>query len=231
MGKRIMHYEYLAKDSIRMLYEQLPTGVLRSLGGQNSLNLPVVGQLALSTPGRREPAIIDQVRAVEAHLAKHEPEKIGTIDDPRMYIKGTMPMYSCFLPTEFLLKRRIKPEFIYYGGSTGSTILGLAGPVHNLRTKTQASRDSEHEVSSAQPYLVRVLADEFHVRSRFKAVDYDDGEALACIEYMEEYNRKGKQLHNLSFLATVKLNSDRIDGLDVDQRIILASPIYMAYAD
>lgn len=233
MGKRIIHCQYLAQDRIRVLYEQIHQGKLRGLAGQVSLNLPVVGQLTLGTPTRKEPALTDQLHAVLAHLEKHEPEKIGTVDDPHLYIRGTLPMFSYLLPTEFLLKRRLKPEFIYYGCSTNSTILGLAGPVHNVVGKTQASADSEREVSSALPYLVSVLAQEYRTQTRYKSVEYDERQALDAIEYMEDYNRRGKQLRNFSFLATLQLDSQNIDGLDAydDKRIILASPIYMAYAD
>ena len=131
MGKHIIHYQYLAQDRIRVLYEQIHQGKLRGLAGQISLNLPEVGQLTLGTPTRKESSLTDQLHAVLAHLEKHEPEKIGTVDSPRLYIKGTLLMFSYLLPTQFLLKRRVKPEFIYYGCSTDSTILGLAGPVHN----------------------------------------------------------------------------------------------------
>ncbi len=47
---------------------------------------------------------------------------------------------------------------------------------------------------------------------------------------MERYNRPEMQLRNYAFFATLKLDSQTRELL-LEKRIILASPIYVAYAD
>lgn len=229
MPKRIVHYEYLAQDRIWSLYEQIPRNRLPGLSVELGLNLQVLQ--VKSKPEPKELPLSAQAQAVLAHLEKHQPHDIGTVDEPRMYIKGTLPLFSYFLPMHYLLRRSPRPQFIYYGGATESTILGLAGPLRNLVGKSQASADSEEEPSSALPYLVRVLQEQYSSHRKYKSVEYDEGQALDCIEHMEKYNRSGQQLRTVSFLATVKLDSRNIDGRYEDKRALLASPVFLALAD
>lgn len=230
MPKRIVHYEYLAGDRIRSLYQQIHRGRLSNIPIQVSPTVPLIGQVSIGTPTNKEPDLTRQLEAVLKHLEKHQPGSIGTVDEPRTYIAGTLRMFSFFLPLRYIQRRRPSPEFIYYGCSTNSTILGLAGPVHNLVGKSQASADTDKEPSSALPYLVGVLAKEYDTQTRYGIPD-DEELALDGVEAMEENNGKGKQRRAFRFLATVKLDSQNFIGRDDDKRIILASPIYMALAD
>lgn len=230
MPKPIMHYEYLAADRIRNLYQQIHKGWFRRVPLQLSLSLLQLGQIVLGKPAENEPSLPEQLEAVLAYLEKHQPEKIGAIDEPRMYIKGVLPMFTHAIPQGFGVEPTDTPEFIYYGGSTESMILGLAGPIANLVGEPPAG-DSMRPLSSALPNLVKVLAKHYRVQTRFAGDRYDEKLALACIEYMEIYNRTGIQLRNYSFLATVKLDTQKIPRRHQTKRIILASPIYMAYAN
>jgi hypothetical protein len=153
-----------------------------------------------------------------------------------MYIKGTLKMFSHFLPQAFGTKEDAKPELIYYGGATEHTILGLAGAASYVHSPTQ---DPMNPVSSALPDLVRVLSKEFNLISaspRFKPIRQgpkqarrEAGHALECIEYMNEYN--GPPVQMFSFFAKTKLDSEQVKDWDWGKRIVLASPVYVIYAD
>lgn len=62
--------------------------------------------------------------------------------------------------------------------------------------------------------------------------DSQEGEALGCVWYMETYNRQGVQMRTFSFLAALKLDSEKRAGWIMEgKRIILATPLYMALAE
>ncbi len=235
MPKPIVHYEYLAESRIRILYQQIHKGWFRRMPFQVSLSPLQLGQVTLGKPAGNEPPLTEQLDAVVAHLKKHQPIDIGTIDEPKKYIAGTLPMFTHTLPQGFGVQPSDEPEFIYFGGSTDTTILGLAGPVGNVPGQIPAG-DSMNNVSSAVPNLVQVLAKQYRIQTRLIKTGHvrgknHDGLALTCLWYMENYNREGMQLRNYSFLATVRLDSQRIFGTMHGKRIILASPVYVALAD
>src|SRR5260221_1281629 len=103
-----------------------------------------------------------------------------------MYIKGTLPMFSYFLPQGFGVKESDQPELIYFGGSTNATILGLAGAASYVYMGTDGSMK---QVSSSLPYLVNVIAKEYKIipaHPRFRPFRNSLTQALAAIEYMEQ---------------------------------------------
>lgn len=124
MAKRIEHYEYLAQDRIRNLYQQIHSGRWHDFPIEVSPSVPFIGQITVSKPSGKEPSLPQQLQAVVKHLQKHQPGDIGTVDMPKRYILGTLPVFSHFLPQEPKVNVAAIPEFIYYGGSTETTILG-----------------------------------------------------------------------------------------------------------
>lgn len=167
-----------------------------------------------------------------AHLYKRHPTHIGTIDEPKKYISGTLPFFSYLLPQGFGTPSEAEPELVYYGTSTPQTILALVGPFQNLDSAGRsASQGSIRPVSSAMPYLARVLAKEFRAQTRFQHYRSDEGIALTFVSYAERYNRRGRPLRNCSFFATVKLDSARMGGTQQKKRVILATPLYVACAE
>src|SRR6266851_4025084 len=126
MSKRLEYYAYLSEQTIQRLFEQIPQNFLSSIALELGLDLHILTVRVTKDKGEQERALSARVKAVVAYLEKHEPEYIGTLDNPKMYIKGTLPMFSYFLPQAFGVKESDKPELIYYGGSKNTTILGLA---------------------------------------------------------------------------------------------------------
>ncbi len=140
-------------------------------------------------------------------------------------------MYSFFLPQGFGVKESDLPELIYFGGSTNTTILALAGAASYVFTETNGSMN---HVSSSLPYLVSIIAKEFKIvpaHPRFRRDPSNFYQALDALEYMERYNRQGEYLQNYSFFAKLKLDSQNVKGWNGDQRTLLASPLFVSHAD
>ncbi len=233
MSKGLEYYAYLSEQTIQRLFEQIPKKLLPPIAVELGINLYFLTIKATKDRGEQEKALTAQLQAVVAYLEKHKSEQIGTIDNPKMYIKGTLSMFSYFLPQGFGVKESDQPELIYFGGSTNATILGLAGAASYVYVDTDGRMK---QVSSSLPYLVNVIAKEYKIipaNPRFRPFWDSTTQALDAMEYMEEYNRQGSQLQNYSFVAKLKLDSQKVSGWRGREghRILLASPLYVAYAD
>jgi hypothetical protein len=131
MPKPIQHYDYLAQDRVKSLYQQIHKNNLLGIPIQASFTLSFFG-FTIGKPAGKESPLPEQLQAVVEYLQRHQPDDIGTVDSPRKYIGGTLSMFSHFVPQGFGVKTTDKPEFVYYGGSTDTTIIGIAGPAANL---------------------------------------------------------------------------------------------------
>jgi transcriptional regulator with XRE-family HTH domain len=214
---------YLSQHTITTLYEQIPDSWF--LARQWEERPPARVRQADPT---KHITLMLQLKVVLAYLEAHAPDDIGTVDDPRKYISGTLPMFSFFLPQGNGLTE--KPELIYYGGSTQKTILGLGGAPAYVFHPTDGKM--MREVSSALPYLVSVLAKEARVHSIYSDPSYNDEQlAISAIESMERYDRPIRQLTHMKFFAKLKLDSAKMARVKDEPRILLASPLYVAYAE
>lgn len=231
MRKGLEYYAYLSEQTIQRLFEQIPKKSLPTIAAELGIDIHFLTIKVTMDKGEQEKALTAKLRAVVTFLEKHEPEHVGTVDDPKKYIKGTMPMYSFFLPQGFGVKESDPPELIYFGGSTNTTILALAGAASYVFTETNGSMN---HVSSSLPYLVSTIAKEFKIvpaHPRFRRDPNNFYQALDTIEYMERYNRQGEFLQNYSFFAKLKLDSQNVKGWNGDQRTLLASPLFVSHAD
>lgn len=230
MSKKLDYYAYLSEQTIRRMFAQIPHKMLPTIAAEVGIDLHFLTIKLSKGSSEQEEALTAQVRAVVAYLEKHESEHIGTIDDPKKYIKGTLPMFSYFLPQGFGVKESDKPELIYFGGSKNKTILGLTGAASYVFGATNGSMD---HISSSLPYLVSVIAKEYKIvpaHPAFRNKRQDILQVFDTMEYMEEYGRQYKQ-QNYSFFAKLKLDSQKVSKWEEDCRAILASPLYVAYAD
>ena len=225
--KGIEYFCYLSEHTITMLYEQIPEHVLQDISVELGIDVKLLAMKVAKGPNGQK-KLVARLKAVLNYLEKHDANNIGTVDNPKKYFRGTLPMFSHFIPQGFGVK---KPELIYYGGSTQTSIIGLGGAATYVLNKT-GTEGTMREVSSALPYLTSLLAKESKIETIFAGDDWnDDVLSLDAIEYMERYNRKGKQIDKLKFFAKLKLDSEKIEGYDTKKRIILGSPLYVAYSD
>jgi hypothetical protein len=229
MGKELDYYAYLSEHTIRRLYAQIKRPqFLSALGLEIALELPFVKLKATTGEGPQE-ELAAQAKAVVAHLQRNEADHIGTVDAPKRYIKGTLPMFSYFLPQGFGSRGK-PPELIYFGGATDTTILGLAGAASYVYTSTDGEMP---KISSALPNLTRVIAQSLRVKIAYKRGRYDENQALDAMQYMDECDRPRAQLEEYAFFAKVKLDSHKVKGrisYPTGKHIVLAWPFYVAHA-
>jgi hypothetical protein len=121
------YYLYISDSKVNMLYAQ---------GGSG-------------TDTRRNTT--DKLDAVLADLARSE--RIGTVDQPKEYFAGTMPMR--WGPCAFPAFPQLTPSpLVYFGGETATTIVGLGGSATHVIGEVGSTAAGLH---SCLPYFILQL--------------------------------------------------------------------------
>jgi len=157
---------------------------------------------------------------------------LGTVDAPAEYIHDTLPLFSYLIPSYPEYERnKSDPGLIYFGGHTKQTILALVGSPYHL---IGHAKESTQEPSSDLPYIVAYLNRRFRdiVPPQLQqALDrWDEGgdHGLAAISHADMMNKDART--PMEFVAYRILDSATIEGYEPEQRLLLYSPIYVAYA-
>ena len=124
------YYLYISDSKVNMLYAQ---------GGRG-------------TDARQDP--VGKLDAVLADLARAG--RIGTVDEPKEYFSGAMPMR--WGPCAFPFAPELTPSpLVYFGGSTEKTIVGLGGSAKHVIGEVGPAAARPH---SALPYFILRLRQE-----------------------------------------------------------------------
>jgi hypothetical protein len=202
LSDNLEYYAYLSEKTIKRLFEEIPNKALPAIALELGMDLKFLTAKLTLSPNDNQRTLTARLKAVLKYLEKHEPQNIGTIDNPAKYIKGTEFMFSYFMPQGFGVGWEEPPELIYFGASTKETILGLAGSASYVFTQTDGVMSP---LSSALPYLAYVIARKSGVKLSHPAFNNPDNNdvitALSAMEYMEEYNRKEDHMQTYSFFA------------------------------
>ena len=123
------YYVYISDSKVNMLYAQGPV-----------------------TVARRDS--IGKLDAVLADLARGS--RIGTIDEPKEYFAGTMPMR--WGPCAFPHVSQLTPSpLVYFGGTTETTVVGLGGSAKHVIGEVGSAMAGAH---STLPYFILQLRKE-----------------------------------------------------------------------
>lgn len=121
------YYLYISDSKVNMLYAQ------RGSGADTRCNSN------------------DKLDAVLADLARAE--RIGTVDQPKEYFAGTMPMR--WGPCAFPASPQLTPSpLVYFGGETETTIVGLGGSATHVIGEVGSTTAGLH---SCLPYFILQL--------------------------------------------------------------------------
>jgi hypothetical protein len=164
-----------------------------------------------------------RLQVVVNYLEKHQSSDIGTIDAPKAYFKGILPMHWRLIPPP----PRDQPKLVYWGGSTEHTLFGLGGsPRHMIG---QAGDATMGEPSSALPYLVAFLAE--HLQVAAPPADAEPVDPLDCFDAVRATNAQMKgSMPRFEFLAEFLLDDAEHKRIRGHQRVMIGSPIYVALA-
>jgi Family of unknown function (DUF7019) len=137
MDQVLKAYKYISDAKVDVLYAQIPSGLLDGIAVVET-SAAVKRTLPLETRYSR-------LQVVVKYLEKHQSSDIGTIDAPKAYFQGILPMHWRLIPPP----PSDQPKLVYWRGSTEHTLLGLGGsPRHMIG---QAGDATMGEPSSAVP--------------------------------------------------------------------------------
>ena len=124
------YYLYISDSKLNMLYAQRGPGT--------DAHLDSIGKLC----------------AVLADLARAG--RIGTVDEPKEYFAGAMPMR--WGPCAFPAVPQLTPSpLVYFGGNTEKTIVGLGGSATHVMGEVGSGKTGLH---SCLPYFIMQLRQE-----------------------------------------------------------------------
>jgi len=221
-------YLYRSKSKIDMLYEQIYDSARRTR--KVSLKAAVVSGEATT-----EDAVDDEdkLRAVEREL--EERQLVGTLDEPKDYVKGTMRMrWGLF--DDSGTRPPDDPPLVFFGGfdSAGPLAVGLGGSSKHVEGHEGATSTQSR---SSTPALVRwLLAGQDHggppELPGWWDMDAEEYELFGAVAMAIHYLRPPTQ--DLEFLAKV-LSTGHIHGHEhfigvPAARAIVGTPLYVSLA-
>ena len=215
------HYLYVSETKIDMLYPQILKTILDNIDDESNINAGFSNTLTANPDSGK--TLYDKLDLISSYLEKEG--SIGTVDSPRQYFKGILPMrwgpYG----------RDEKSQLVYFGGITDAgTVLGLGGSMNHVLEKERGSSHAHsHSLSFA---IANKLSEELDIpvtpKDKYEIEGVSRTFALNDESYLEAVSLATDQmegpLQNLEFLAQ-KL----IAGGD-DRKVVLGTPIYVAVA-
>lgn len=198
------YYVYLSDTKIKMLYAQLGRGDDGQADATSKLQR-VLGELQRA--GR-----------------------IGTVDEPKEYFGGTIPMrwgpyVDSFIPAESPL--------VYFGGGTEQTIVGLGGSAKHVIGDNGSASPHSH---SAMPYLIarltKELGESISVGDMVGSATGPKDMSIVAV-YLATTQMRGPS-QELEFVAkrlaygpSPYPQRDKNDGM----KVLLGTPLYVAMSE
>ncbi len=110
------YYVYTSATKVEMLYPQIPPRLLSRFATELKIDL----KLLSATVRGREPehTLYSKLALVVRYIEEHE--QVGTIDEPKDWFRGTLPMRWGRWPFR-------TDDVVFFSGATELTALGLAG--------------------------------------------------------------------------------------------------------
>jgi hypothetical protein len=217
----LRYYVYVSKSKVDLLFEQIPEKALGRIATKLTIDLKLIKAEFSEKESQR--SLYSKLEIVEQYL--DESELIGTVDDPRAYFRGVTPMrWGPYGET-------IEREFVYFGGWTDKTLLGLGGSSKHVIGNEGVSHAHSH---SATPYLVDALRREFATGD----MGADESIAASCVYYATP-QMKGP-FQTLEFLAK-RLGSGGAPGVHFyndpdlapryDMTSLLGTPLFVSLTE
>lgn len=148
------YYLYVSKAKLDMLYQQIQSlkKSKASLEWKFEAKLPLVASGSISRKVETDDEVTTEEMLKGVIKKIDDSGEVGTVDDPRAYVKGTLLMrWGLFndqgRPPE-------EPPLVYFGGKTERTVFGLGGSSRHVLSVYGASNTSSR---SATPELVAHL--------------------------------------------------------------------------
>ncbi len=206
-----------------MLYQQIASSGVRALEWAVDLKIAKYTRKDAVEPDRD-----NKLRTVTQAI--EERGLVGTVDEPKEYVKATLPM--CWGIFNDAGRPDEEPPLVYFGGRTGQTVFGLGGSTRHVVGVAGSTSTGSRSIT---PYLVGHLLhglgtpiEGWNAYPPRQDTDDDLCHALA----LATDHLKGP-VQNLEFFAktlTTGTFLDRQGGTTTVRIALLATPLFVALA-
>src|SRR4029453_17016880 len=117
----IPYLRYVSDAKVDQYFERIPPGLLKGITAELKIDLKLV-QLTVK-PEARESSRYARLEVVKKYLEKHE--KIGTIQDPKPWFRGTAALAQARVGND-------ERAVIVFAGRSDGTLLGLTGSLRHV---------------------------------------------------------------------------------------------------
>ena len=222
----LKRYIYISQHKIGMYDSQLPRHLWQRFADwMFRISRLKAGPLEIDLPARGLPSQHQKLQEIIAQLT-HE-NTIGTIDQPAAYIHDTLDMFQIHMPSRPEYRRLPEdPGFIYFGGGTKKTSLGLVGSPHHL---IGALPDEKARLQSSDlPRLVTYINQRINEIVPGRKPRYD---GLGTIWHADEYNTDPRIPVEFFAYRIHDSGQHSFGHPSQEKRILLYTPLYVAYKD
>ena len=222
-------YLYMSDSKLDMLFRQVasPDRERKTIEWSLDAKIAKLGRKKETEEASDRDA---QLRAVV--VALEESECIGTIESPKEYVRGTLPMRWGLLKD--VGRPNEEPPLVFFGGEAGDTVFGFGGSSRHVIGNYGASATGSR---SATPYLISHLLsglglplEGWNAPHPLAADDYDYQTFIAVILATEHLLKKQGPTQNLEFLAKTLITDTYPNPYREDRRtnFVLGTPLYVA---
>jgi len=233
---KLKYFIYISDSKVDMLYSQIPRQTRNNIATELKIDLKIISAKFDEQPP--EKTRYSKLDVVTNYIKKHE--DVGTINEPRNYFQGTIPMRWAQFP-QHSYNRTLAgtpgidqlDQFVYFSNqidfeSQNKLIVGLGGSVQHLvgyRTPSKIESLTIQIPHSSLPGISTML---FQLSEEIDDLDSFPnstiGNAFRLALDLEGSGRKTQTpIQTMEFLARRLL-----EGEINNYRVIIGSPIYVA---
>ena len=190
------YYVYVSETKVDQLYAQIPTKLRDKIAAKLTIDL----RLIKVEVGGRQPqeSLFSKLEMVRVYL--EERDLIGSVDNPGFFFAQTMPLSWGFYGVE---SSGESSEFVYFGGRTEKTVLGMGGSLQHVIG--EAGRSYTHSASNTV-FLFHALKGALSESVTEPDIDADE----RLLKYAGQILRRGASIEPRFILDAVAAASGRM---------------------
>jgi hypothetical protein len=222
---KLQYYIYISQPKVEMLVPQIPAFDLRSLEAELKVNVAAFAVGVKKPASAPSPELAAKTRALSAYLEKQE-GWVGTVASPQRFVKGVAPL-------QYGVMKDYVAELVFFGGIVDGVKVGLIGSPASL-VGAAAKSDANHSLDYyVLKFLRSAAGDDDDAAESEEAADHED----AVDPEIEGYVNKQFEMAVDEALqpGVFSPNQFRLEFLAKplfqNKRVLVATPIYVAFAD
>jgi hypothetical protein len=235
--KDLKYYLYISDTKIEMLYAQIPSSLQKKFALDLNIDVKLLGAGvgAALKHTEQEETRYSKLKLVLKYL--EEQQEIGWLDAPKDYVQGTLSMRWGLFPEKdkpysWGPPELARPHIAFFGGSTGRTIVGLAGsPKHVLGYQGAETGLQPMASPSVFPYTYLEYLIEKEEGTKFSERDFDyEGKRKRLPQVIKQMRGMESQVEFVAkTLSHTPLREFHayVQGLP-EAFVLLGSPLYIA---